>query len=520
MGNQNCHAEITFKDSVKWLARFRVARTSSPPREVRDWILRSEAATMTYLQRYTCIPTPKIFDWACESDPENPLGVGYILMEKLDAKPLDWQAATRQQKEKVMQQLVDIFLEIERHPFEAMGSLMSSAGDINIQGLAHQSTFPVGKGPLGPFSSSLEGCQVMLESYLAMIASGEIDPCSPVDTYLVHRFRQDIVGALFKDAPSGDRFFLKHPDDKGDHILVNDCFDIVGIIDWEWTQTVSKAEAFCSPCMMWPVAEFYNGFNELCEDELRLANIFREKGREDLAMCVVEGRKAQKDNLEDERPNPGESVMPCIPDQSSNPVKRGRHGRRQSGGDGESCPHIPGDYGPGRNVNWEEGPSGPECTSDDNCGGELCTGYYCDPNPEIRHPPDYYDPKDPENPHGQPPAPSPEPTSTTTTNPPTHTPEPPTLDLCIGSSVTPTGQFLVYAYSAYMPGAHRYGVFIVDGNIGSSPDICEAPNSKFAIDQCGTDMTFVNEGPEFFSKCGFQLDIRARSIPAAAGPSG
>ncbi|KAJ5848179.1 hypothetical protein N7455_012136 [Penicillium solitum] len=311
MGNQNCHAEITFDDNVKWLARFRLARTSSPPREVRDWILRSEAATMTYLQRYTCIPTPKFFDWACESDPENPLGVDYILMEKLDGKSLDWQAATPQQKEKVMQQLVDICLEIDRHPFEAMGSLVSTAGDtinlqglvyqsntaggiINLQGLAHQSTFQIGKGPLGPFSSSLEGSQAILESYLTMIASGEIEPCYPVDTYLVHRFRQDIVSALFKDVPPSNQFFLKHPDDKGGHILVNNCFDIVGVIDWEWTQTVSKAEAFCSPCMMWPVGEFYDGFNNLAADELRLAAIFRERGREDLAICVVEGRKVQR----------------------------------------------------------------------------------------------------------------------------------------------------------------------------------------------------------------------------------
>ncbi|KAH6705750.1 hypothetical protein EV126DRAFT_412686 [Verticillium dahliae] len=295
MGNQNCHAEITFQDNVKWLARFRLARTSSPPREVRDWILRSEAATMIYLQQHTCIPTPKIFDWAAESDPGNTLGVGYILMEKLDGKSLDWQAATPEQKEKVMQQLVDILLEIEKHPFEAMGSLVSSAGDtIDVQGLAHQSTFRVGTGPLGPFSSSLEGSQAMLESYLAMIASGEIDTPCPVDTYLVHRFRLDIVGGLWEDVPVGGQFFLKHPDDKGDHMLVNDSFDIVGIIDWEWTQTVSRAEAFCSPCMMWPVTEFYNGSNELTADELRLAAIFRERGRGDLANCVIEGRRIQR----------------------------------------------------------------------------------------------------------------------------------------------------------------------------------------------------------------------------------
>ncbi|KAJ5585625.1 uncharacterized protein N7459_005425 [Penicillium hispanicum] len=229
MGNQNCHAEIIFFDDVKWLARFRIARTLSPPRE------------------NTCIPTPKIFDWACESDPENMLGVGYILMEKLGGKSLDWQAANLEQKEKIMRQLVDMFLEIERHPFNAIGSLFSSAGDtIFVHGLAHQSIF------------------------------------------------RDIVGSLLENVPPGDQFFLKHPDDKGDHILVNDSFDILGVIDWEWTWTVPKAEAFCSPCMMWPVAEIYDGSNELAADELRLAAIFLERGREDLANCVLNGRKVQR----------------------------------------------------------------------------------------------------------------------------------------------------------------------------------------------------------------------------------
>jgi hypothetical protein len=46
--------------------------------------------------------------------------------------------------------------------------------------------------------------------------------------------------------------------------------------------------------MMWPVAEFYNGSNELAAGRLRLAAIFRERGRDDLASCVVGGRKAQR----------------------------------------------------------------------------------------------------------------------------------------------------------------------------------------------------------------------------------
>jgi len=100
-----------------------------------------------------------------------------------------------------------------------------------------------------------------------------------------HRFRLDILTNLLEDAPSGNQFFLKHPDDKGD------TFDIVGIIDWEWTYAVSKAEAFCSPCIIWPVAKFYSGSNELAEDELRLAAIFNKRGRKDLTNYIINGRK-------------------------------------------------------------------------------------------------------------------------------------------------------------------------------------------------------------------------------------
>lgn len=298
MGGQNCHAEVTFQDNVKWLARFRLLNISSPPLEIRDYIIRSEAATMRFLDKHTSIPSPKIFDWACESDPSNPLGqVGYILMEKIEGKPLDWQGANPSQKEKVMQQLVDIFLEIEKHPFDAMGSIIPSRDQtaFEVQGIAQYPTYCVGTdGPLGPFDSSREAAETAIKLYLSMIASGEIGATYPTDVFLVHRFRLGLLNDIGKAASSGEMFFLKHPDDKGDHILVNDAFEIVGIIDWEWCQTVSKEEAFSSPCMMWPVARFYDGFNELADEERRLAMIFRERGRGDLAEFIMEGRKVQR----------------------------------------------------------------------------------------------------------------------------------------------------------------------------------------------------------------------------------
>lgn len=53
-------------------------------------------------------------------------------------------------------------------------------------------------------------------------------------------------------------YYLKHADDKGDHILVDEDFNITGIIDREWTYTAPPAHAFNSPIGLLPVADFYD----------------------------------------------------------------------------------------------------------------------------------------------------------------------------------------------------------------------------------------------------------------------
>lgn len=294
MGGQNCHAEITFEDGIKWLARLQlVTRTTSPPIEVCDYVLRSEAATMLYLRGFTKVPVPEVFDWACASDPKNLIGLGYIFVEKLEGKPLNWQTLSPPQKEIVLQQLVDIYLDLEQHPLNAIGSLSLLNEDTKkfvVQALASPEN-----PQIGPFPSWLESSYKLLESYLPMIASGEIGVHHPVDVYLMHRFRQDLLCKVEQDnSPRNQQFFLKHPDDKGDHILINEECKIVGIIDWDWTQTHSKAEAFSSPCMLWPVRQFYEGSNELSPDERRLAQIYTDRGCEDLSRFVVNGRAIQR----------------------------------------------------------------------------------------------------------------------------------------------------------------------------------------------------------------------------------
>jgi aminoglycoside phosphotransferase (APT) family kinase protein len=94
MGGMNYHLEILFEDGISWLARIRRFNATSPPPELRDYILGSEVATLQFLGK-TKVPVPTVYDF--NPDESNPIGVGYILMEKLPGKSLRWSLTTPEQ---------------------------------------------------------------------------------------------------------------------------------------------------------------------------------------------------------------------------------------------------------------------------------------------------------------------------------------------------------------------------------------------------------------------------------------
>lgn len=289
MGGMNYHIEITFEDGVCWIARIRRLNATSPPPELQDFIIQSEVATLTFLQA-TAITTPKVYDFALESS-DNTVGVGFILMEKLPGKPLRWSSTTRQQREKVMDQMADVFIDLRKYPFSAYGSL-HTPGSMQIGPFADESFTNFENCHMrtsGPFLSSREYNVAYLNFIQALILRTEKYSNRPVDAYLIHRFLIDLIPHVFTSDPSGE-FFLKHADDKGDHILVDEEFNVTGIIDWEWAHTAPAEVAFNSPIGFLPVGEFYDGNNNLGEDEAIFATQLESKGRHDLANFVQTGR--------------------------------------------------------------------------------------------------------------------------------------------------------------------------------------------------------------------------------------
>ncbi|TDZ34318.1 hypothetical protein C8035_v010720 [Colletotrichum spinosum] len=283
MGGMNYHIEIRFDDGVEWIARIRSFNATSPPARLRDYIIQSEVATLQFLGK-TGVPAPKVYDFALEHA-DNPVGVGYILMDKLPGRSLRWSIATPEQRENIMGQLADIFIELHKYPFDLLGSLDQPGGS-RVGALARESLTDFTQSDMqttGPFSS-LEAYQTSsLQLTLDLIFRGEMYSQQTVDAYLIHRFLLDLIPYVSPaSAPDDHSYYLKHADDKGDHILVDDDFNITGIIDWEWAHTAPPAHAFNSPVGLLPVADFYSGANDLGDDEVTFARLLEEKGRQDL----------------------------------------------------------------------------------------------------------------------------------------------------------------------------------------------------------------------------------------------
>ncbi|KAF8250491.1 hypothetical protein K440DRAFT_640061 [Wilcoxina mikolae CBS 423.85] len=90
------------------------------------------------------------------------------------------------------------------------------------------------------------------------------------------------------------QFYLKHVDDKGNHLLVDDELNVVGIIDWQFARVAPFAEAFGPSLVTADMGSMYGGKYGLSEDDLLLSELLQEKGATDLAYSSAANEKVRK----------------------------------------------------------------------------------------------------------------------------------------------------------------------------------------------------------------------------------
>ncbi|KAI9748398.1 MAG: hypothetical protein M4579_007235 [Chaenotheca gracillima] len=230
---------LVFEDGTSWVARLRMP---SPDSEVRekdvlesDQIMKVEVASMKFLRARTSIPVPTVHDWSL--DKTNEIGAPYILMDYIDGTTAnDLQDAkecenesfgTPEQDRNFRKQMAGIQVELASLKFDKIGSLYQDEESLEFY--------------IGPDLDTRKGPWESSTSYYADLAENAMKECVAQGKPALQERPSFAIPVLFTHLMSlyGDASNVKGPFglanlDMGAHnLLVDDDFEIIGVIDFD-----------------------------------------------------------------------------------------------------------------------------------------------------------------------------------------------------------------------------------------------------------------------------------------------
>ncbi|WVQ65208.1 uncharacterized protein L199_003381 [Kwoniella botswanensis] len=306
-GGVNLHLILTFDDGKKWCARIRKRNILAPTSAIRSMENQSEIASMKILNRITNGIVPMVYEIPKDLQP-NTDELDFFFMDFVPGKPLNAPILNGEETPEQMDQAVHDYalfqISLKSLSFDSIGSLYPAPSDLKPK----PDTSPVVVGPLlsfylrfdeaphfvGPFKSNKERYLSSIDLVLGKIREGIFYPEIARFAYLAHLELKDMVNRYdhWETCEDG-RFYFKHGEDKGDHIMIDEDGHITGVLDWEWAYVTSKSEAFGSCNAFMDPKTFWHGNNSLSRLELRLIEEYQTLGHPDLAECVKYGRLYQ-----------------------------------------------------------------------------------------------------------------------------------------------------------------------------------------------------------------------------------
>lgn len=264
MGCANYHCMIEFEDAEQWI--FRTPRTpfSDIPGDLIEYLVESEYSTLIFLET-TNVPAPRAFCRGLASDPTNSVGVNFILMTAVPGRPYASRNADADQQKHVLSQIAGILVEISKHPFRFCGSLAMNSGQIVVSQVASDRFIKLGRH--GPYETPDAYFTGVVERHLDLIADGQEYTEYPQEAYLFYQtLGKYAIPSLAAYDRSGNSY-LKHVDDKGDHIFVDEDYNITGVIDWQFARVVPACEAFGPSLVTANLKSLYEGAPNLSDGD-------------------------------------------------------------------------------------------------------------------------------------------------------------------------------------------------------------------------------------------------------------
>ncbi|KAJ5689501.1 hypothetical protein N7462_003893 [Penicillium macrosclerotiorum] len=246
-GKRNVLYRLRMPDNTLWMARLHNPLNIKPTdpdytQRVanRLFLLESEVATMIFVKENTQIPVPGVYEY--DLTYTNALGTPYIFMEYIPGKPYpfpfnDQRRIKDRDLLEIHRQLTKFAWQLAEKPFNSIGQLRfaSEPGKVTV-------------GPIidrkdriyGPFESSRsfyrKRAQIVYNFEKGrQEAEGSSDVSDGMDSAALHVRAAEHAG---KESLDTGPFFLQHADMHWQNLLFDDECKIIGVIDWEWAQTV------------------------------------------------------------------------------------------------------------------------------------------------------------------------------------------------------------------------------------------------------------------------------------------
>ena len=238
-GHYNVVFEIAFSDSSHWVARVRLPENDAGERDHIETAMLSEIATLRIVASRTTIPVPTIYHF--DVDASNDFGFRYVLMQALPgrhAQSVLAKSAPEEHLNTLSDQLASYYHQLSRLRFDRIGRLWCGR-----TAEEQPSIIPV-PNVGGPFSTSLEYFYVLKKSHNRTIKSEHAGDKEWMTAVWI--LEQALPSMIIEDFLHGP-FPLCHIDLHYNNILIDDDFNITGIIDWSDSQTVPLEQFLTSP---------------------------------------------------------------------------------------------------------------------------------------------------------------------------------------------------------------------------------------------------------------------------------
>jgi aminoglycoside phosphotransferase (APT) family kinase protein len=326
LGGFNVIIFLVFDDGRECVAKLLRIPSIYKARD-EDEILKSECATLFFLEGLETVPTPKVYGWSF--DMNNTVKSPYILMEKMPGVNL-YQAVhdrllDKSGVHKSIQQLGQIMRDVNARPFGQIGSLTvprnSERGYRVDKQLSLWSDDDPTKDPPfeGPHRTSMMYYATLLHNSwkdweMQNRYTGK--PKGVRQQLQIHALLASILFTYIKRRSSPDKFYLRHTDLSTGNILVDPTSGaITGIIDWEYAGTYPPEAAENYPLFL-QKDKFVKHFKEVYDDPLAELQGWRTcyakslEGDAELEECLfnVDARITFEDILRERAPENNENA--------------------------------------------------------------------------------------------------------------------------------------------------------------------------------------------------------------------